>query len=527
MKTDDIGNIVEAYNSIYEAVTDRPAGSSNTAPYGLDVNPKSKEIRDKLFATQPKLPTTPVSPGTTGSPTTFPSAASTTTPSADIKKTFQQELDDLRKASAKATMVGPSKEAQALMSQRTKNILGPEKLAAGIKAQQEVEKMKSEIGAPKPQAPQAPTIQTRQPQPPVSSTAQTRQPQPPPPPAPPTLTKDQLGKYNEATGALKNPLTRGIAKDKIRSEYVKMTPEQKKIFKDYLNTRPQSEKDLYKFLGEQQIGIPLKSPTDSDAAKVIKSTEVFKKLGGKVVIPKSGLQQAHYEPDGEVVVEDVYDEVLNFLLEEGCTLEESNYIMTYIVEQGMHPQEIMARGIANILGLDKPHPTQVFAQGLRKMLYPNKPQEVKAPKPPIPKLTRVASPATKPSAPIKPNPYRPGATIRATGPNMDKFPELQRFAGQARRIAEPVAASSALRNIARGAGVRGGIAAAVLAPRPTGDATLTGALRRGDYRPQQGPKNPDEGLTRAQSFDKAYKAAKQKSGMGSTFTWNNKSYKVA
>ena len=93
MKADDIRNIAEAYNSIYEAVTDRPAASTTTPP------------------------------------------AATA-----IQKTFQQELDDLRKASARATMVGPSKEAQALMSQRTKNILGPEKLAAGIKAQQEVEK---------------------------------------------------------------------------------------------------------------------------------------------------------------------------------------------------------------------------------------------------------------------------------------------------------------------------------------------------------------------------------------------------
>ena len=141
MKADDIRNIAEAYNSIYEAVTDRPAGSSNTAPYGLDdVNPKSKEIAYKLFAqkptppaAQPKPPATPVarpqaqtpaatpvSPGTPSAPISSVPAASTTTPPAAIQKTFQQELDDLRKASAKATMVGPSKEAQALMSQRTK-----------------------------------------------------------------------------------------------------------------------------------------------------------------------------------------------------------------------------------------------------------------------------------------------------------------------------------------------------------------------------------------------------------------------
>jgi len=281
--------------------------------------------------------------------------------------------------------------------------------------------------------------------------------------------------------------------------------------------------EAYQKVYEQQIGVPLREPTDRAAKEQL---EKMIPKGEKVHTFKSTLQKAHYEPEGDNLGEDVYDRVLNYLTSAGCTLEESKYIMNYVVEQGMHPQEVIGRGIANILGFDKPNPTQVFAQGLRKMLYPNKPQQVKAPKPPTLKLTRVASPAAKPPAPTKPNPYRPGATVRATGPNMDKFPELQRFAGQARRVAEPAAktigAAAALKNI-----TPAGVAAAVMAPRPTGDATLTGALKRGDYRPKQGPKNPDEGLTRAQSFDKAYKTAKEKSGVGSTFTWRNKSYKVA
>jgi len=61
--------------------------------------------------------------------------------------TPKPNLDDLRKASAQATMAGPSKEAQALMSDRTKNILGPEKLKAGIEGQKRVEKMKEEYDA--------------------------------------------------------------------------------------------------------------------------------------------------------------------------------------------------------------------------------------------------------------------------------------------------------------------------------------------------------------------------------------------
>lgn len=215
---------------------------------------------------------------------------------------------------------------------------------------------------------------------------------------------------------------------------------------------------------------------DKTLQKIIDSDP---KYGGGKVVPSTptksaNVQKAHYE------YEDLYDKVLDYLVSEGCTLEESNYIMLYVVEQGMHPQEIVARGIANVLGLDKPHPTEIFARGLKKMLYPNKPVEVKAPKPP-------AKPAVKPAA-AKPNTYRPGATIRATGPNMDKFPELQRFADQGRKIAEPVArtagALAALRNI-----TPAGVAAAVMAPRPTGDATLTAAMKRGDVAPPA-PKLP-------------------------------------
>ena len=65
------------------------------------------------------------------------------------------DLNALRQASASATMAGPSKEAQALMSDRTKNILsgqsvygGPNKLKAGTDAQVGVEKMKTAMSTP-------------------------------------------------------------------------------------------------------------------------------------------------------------------------------------------------------------------------------------------------------------------------------------------------------------------------------------------------------------------------------------------
>ena len=67
------------------------------------------------------------------------------------RKTFSQfmneaaSLDDLRSAAAKATMAGPSKEAQSLMSPRAKAFMGQSKLDAGIKAQQDVDAMKSSM----------------------------------------------------------------------------------------------------------------------------------------------------------------------------------------------------------------------------------------------------------------------------------------------------------------------------------------------------------------------------------------------
>jgi hypothetical protein len=139
---------------------------------------------------------------------------------------------------------------------------------------------------------------------------------------------------------------------------------------------------------------------------------------------------------------------------------------------------------------------------------------------PRPTAKPVAKPATT-SSTSKPNPYRPGATVRATGPNMDKFPQLQRFANQARKVAEPVSkvasAVAAVRNI-----TPAGAAAAVMAPRPTGDATLKTALKSGTYKPKQGPANPDQGLTKAQSFDKKFKAAKQSGAK--QFDWAGKTY---
>ena len=61
-----------------------------------------------------------------------------------------------------------------------------------------------------------------------------------------------------------------------------------------------------------------------------------------------------------------------------------------------------------------------------------------------------------------------------------------------------------------------------VAPQKAADGTLTAARKRGDYKPKQGPRNPEKGMTRAQSFDKAFAAAR-KAGK-KEFTWRGKKY---
>ena len=67
-----------------------------------------------------------------------------------------------------------------------------------------------------------------------------------------------------------------------------------------------------------------------------------------------------------------------------------------------------------------------------------------------------------------------------------------------------------------------GVASMVMQPRPTADGTLRGALERGDYKPSQNVRGADEGLTRAQSFDKAFAAARKQGQK--EFTWRGKRY---
>ena len=238
----------------------------------------------------------------------------------------------------------------------------------------------------------------------------------------------------------------------------------------------------------------------------------------------------------ELTEEQVWEEVetwVNDLIEEGYDLSDYTWeemYESYIEEQGAVQGSLFTnKGTTqNFRGKPGGKPRTPFVRTepvpTRSGVQPTPPRTSASTARQSPGQLSIPSP-NKPTT-AKPNPYRPGATVRATGPNMDKFPQLQRFANQVRRVAEPVSrfagAAAGLTRI-----TPAGVAAAVSAPRPTAPGTLTAALKKGDYKPQQGPKNPDQGLTKSQSFDRAYKTAKnKKNGIGSTFTWNNKSYKV-
>ena len=187
-------------------------------------------------------------------------------------KTFSQfmneaaSLEDLRSAAAKATLTGPSKEAQALMSPRAKAFMGQSKLDAGIQAQQGVEAMKSSMPSststplpaanaewakanPKLAATYTQRQQTRgtaqtdnplmrdmrsnlpQPKLPTSQTSPkpTAPPQPQSKPSSPSLNPQQQDLYKQAYQNRNNPFAQG----RIKSEFSKLTPEQQAAFRQY------------------------------------------------------------------------------------------------------------------------------------------------------------------------------------------------------------------------------------------------------------------------------------------------------
>jgi hypothetical protein len=320
----------------------------------------------------------------------------------------------------------------------------------------------------------------------------------------------------------------------------------------------------------------------------------------------------------ECVVEsdNLYDSVCTYLLEEeGCTLEEANYVMTYIVEQGMNPLQIFTAGLGNMLFPQKkgtpsqgslltkkgtaqnfrggrqpftstdpikqgrrselPKPTTKPQTSSGQMKIPglsNRAQDIRnitrnpsaglpgtpggvtmsgsktsPTRPPAPNLPspygRTPAPKPTPTSKQTPNRYRPGATVRATGPNLDKYPNLARFANRPNPLPSAKSAISTAAQVSRLA-TPTGVAAAVLKPTKLGDGSLTAAKARGDYtgplpsgtrsvnkyntRDADGTirsrlkVGPAKVGTEAQSFDRAFANAR-KSGQ-KQFTWKGKSY---
>ena len=89
---------------------------------------------------------------------------------------------------------------------------------------------------------------------------------------------------------------------------------------------------------------------------------------------------------------------------------------------------------------------------------------------------------------------------------------------------------SQLATVAKIASVAKGVSPATVAyetlkARPTADGTLTAAMKRGDYKPRQGPNVPKrltQGGMDKGSFNSAFKASR--TAGKKTFTWRGKKY---
>lgn len=259
--------------------------------------------------------------------------------------------------------------------------------------------------------------------------------------------------------------------------------------------------EAYNKVCEQKIGIDATKEGGPEKLlqKIIKDNP---KYGGGQV-HRTGLQKANYEPEGNLVdeqnmsEEDLYGYVLQYLISEGYAedVTAAMAIMKNMGDQWKRSilESALNENVVKNMGDNVKNAARMFRMmtGIEKI--PQKPPSgpanlsniaTKGPsKPaPTPQRFKIGTPPPKPSVS---RPRNPGVSLPTRSPH--------------------VAA-----------------AAAGLQSYNTGDATLKGALKRGDYKPQQGPKNPDQGLSKAQSFDKAFKAART-SGQ-KEFTWNNKRY---
>lgn len=122
----------------------------------------------------------------------------------------------------------------------------------------------------------------------------------------------------------------------------------------------------------------------------------------------------------------------------------------------------------------------------------------------------------------------PGAQARAQaqGKALRQAAETKRVAREtSKRMAGKLAkaaATRALGTVARRAGLAA-VAAEGLTARNTADGTLSAAMKRGDYKPQQGPKpSTTQSSFNKKTFDQAFKAARTSGAK--QFTWRGKKY---
>lgn len=122
----------------------------------------------------------------------------------------------------------------------------------------------------------------------------------------------------------------------------------------------------------------------------------------------------------------------------------------------------------------------------------------------------------------------PGAQARAQaqGQAARSAAEVRRTAkAVSQRMASKLVKAGAARlvgTVARRAGLLG-VAAEGLTARNTADGTLSAALKRGDYKPKQGPQpKTTQASFNKKSFDQAFKAARTSGAK--IFTWRGKKY---
>ena len=263
---------------------------------------------------------------------------------------------------------------------------------------------------------------------------------------------------------------------------------------------------------------------------------------------------------------DRFDEVFSVLTEDqGWSEENARKIMVYCAEQGMNPIEAAARFIGGMGGLPTVDLRKPFFNPWNQ--FPKKPEPQKGlpktgPSSPLP--TQKALPPARPiptpnqtqgmlgsrsvptsrelgQAPVpefgpdkarpKIGPAKPPTAYERIRPPADAGIRARTALNKPQVPQGTVSALSTLASLAKGI-TPGGVAAAVMAPRPAGDGTLTGALKRGDYKPMQGPPAPkapeQKPITKeklsagAKDFDKTFAAAR--AAGEKEFTWRGKRY---